>query len=82
MSKPIDRPAEVREALTQNAQKGEPHRIKFIGDPLIYEGIPLARPGWTARGDDTFRFEVTAPEERAGLMQRHVSEVEWLEPVR
>jgi hypothetical protein len=65
----------------RNAQKGEAYRVKLIDDPIVYEGIPISRPGDTSHERDAFRFEASPPG-RAGLVHRRISDIEWIEPVR
>jgi len=81
VTKPIE-PGRILETLVQNAQKGEPYRIKLFDDPVVYEGIPLSTPGDTTLDDDSFRLDVTSPEDRAGLMYGRISDIEWMERVR
>lgn len=71
----------VRQAIIENAQKGESYRIEFNGDPVVYEGLPVALPGMTSADEDIFDFRVTAPEEKRGLQRRSVHEVRCLERV-
>jgi hypothetical protein len=75
-------PAKILETLVQNAQKGEAYRVKLTEDPIVYEGIPISRPGETSHEQDAFRFEVTSPPEHAGLGHHRISDIEWIEPVR
>jgi hypothetical protein len=75
-------PQRVFETLVRNAQKGEPFRVKLVGDPIIYEGIPLSKPGDTSRDSDSFRLDVSEPPERAGPLHGRVSDIEWLERLR
>lgn len=72
----------ILETLVQNAQKGEPYRVKLVNDPIVYEGIPLSMPGDTTRNADAFRLEVTSPSDQAGLMFSRISDIEWIERVR
>jgi hypothetical protein len=70
------------EAIVQNAQKGELYRIKFRGDPVTYEGIPLARPGWTSEKPGRFEFDVVRPERHRGVSERAIGEIETFERSR
>ncbi len=81
MTKRIE-PSKILESLVQNAQKGEPYRVKLVDDPVIYEGIALSKPGDTTHDVDSFRVEVTSPPECAGLMYGRISDIEWIERVR
>ncbi|MGD8316632.1 MAG: hypothetical protein PVH21_04750 [Myxococcales bacterium] len=81
MTKPIE-PSRILETLVQNAQKGEPYRVKLIDDPVVYEGIPLSTPGDTTFDEDSFRLDVTSPPGRAGLLYGRISDIEWIERVR
>lgn len=80
MSERIE-PSEILEALAQNAQKGQRYRLKMKGDPLVYEGIPLTKPGDTSQDADAFRIDVSAPRERAGLFHGRIRDIEWIEPL-
>jgi hypothetical protein len=75
-------PSKVLEVLVQNAQRGERYRVKLVNDPVVYEGIPLSTPGATTQDDDTFRLDVTAPPEQAGMLHSRISNIEWIEPIR
>jgi hypothetical protein len=81
MSHRID-PSHVMETLVQNAQKGEPYRVKLIDDPVVYEGIPLSKPGDTTHDEDAFRLDVTSPPQHSGLLHGRIRDIEWIERVR
>jgi hypothetical protein len=75
-------PSRFQEVLVQNAQKGEPYRVKLVDDPVVYEGIPISTPGDTTQDDDTFRLDVSSPPEQAGLLHSRISKIEWIERMR
>jgi hypothetical protein len=75
-------PSRILETLVMNAQKGERYRMKLVDDAVVYEGIPLSKPGDTTRDQDSFRLKVTSPSDRAGLIYGRVRDIEWMEPVR
>ena len=75
-------PAKILETLVRNAQTGEAYRVKLTDDPIVYEGIPISRPGDTSHEQDAFRFEVTSPPDQAGVAHGRISDIEWIEPVR
>lgn len=69
----------VRELVMQNAQKGEVYRVMFRGDPVTYEGMPVALPGMTTDTGETFEFKVLSPEDKKGVQRRSIHDVAWME---
>lgn len=68
-----------REIISQNAQKGEPYRIKFMNDPVIYTGVPIAMTRLASIDNDQFDFKVVEPPEHSGVQHRSMGEIESME---
>ena len=65
------------ETIAQNVQRGDPYIIKFKGDPVVYQGIPVL--DFTAGKDGVFTFRVAEPEDRRGVQLRDVQDIEQME---
>ena len=70
-------PESYYETIAQNVQRGDPYIIKFKGDPVVYQGIPVL--DFTAGTDGVFSFRVAEPEDKKGVHQRDVQEIEHME---
>lgn len=75
----MTRVKEMHEAIILNRQKGDPFHIKFWGDPIVYEGIPVMGSGTQIEAERAFQFEITAPEEVKGLRTIRLEDVQSME---
>ena len=70
---------EYYEQLVQNVQKGEVYSVKMRDDPRVYLSIPMI-PGRLQNSDPAiFLLKVIAPDDRQGVYEFLLEDIEYLE---
>lgn len=65
--------------LRDNALKGDSFYIKFKNDDTVYLGIPVLRSNFSQSDEDSFSFNVMKPGDKAGIHQKLISDIEYLQ---
>ncbi|HFE62838.1 MAG TPA: hypothetical protein ENK14_00285 [Caldithrix sp.] len=65
--------------LRDNAMKGDSFYVKFKDDATVYLGIPVLRSNFSQSNENSFSFNVMKPKEKAGIRQKLISDIEYLQ---
>lgn len=63
-----------QETIAMNKFKGDPYQIKFKNNPIVFVGIPVP-----AGEEGKFTFQIQAPQDRKGMVEALVEDIEDME---
>lgn len=67
------------EQLVQNVQKGEMYLVKMKNDLVVYSGIPMIPGRYQNNNPRSFMMNVLSPEEKKGVRDFLLGDVEFIE---
>lgn len=65
--------------FVQNVQKGEVFDVKLLGDPQVYSAMPLIPGRFQTEKSGKFLLKVLAPENKEGVYEYPLDEIEWVD---